>query len=121
MPAFAFTAPAEPLLDPRKVAVESHLRIGAAVELPRDRVFGVRGAHDAGRIILRFVLRTIAEELDARIPVAIARVVGDTVDDNEMIVGRIDAASDQLHGVARAEPNMKQTPIGRLVSKGADA
>jgi hypothetical protein len=38
-----------------------------------------------------------------------------------MIVGRIDAASDQLHGVAWAEPNMKQAPIGRFVSKGADA
>jgi hypothetical protein len=109
------------LLDARKVAVEPHLRIGAAVEFPRDRILGVRRAQDVGRIILRFVLWPIAEELDPCIAVAVARVVGDAVEDDEMIVGRIDATSDQLHGIARAEPDMQQTPIGRLVAKGADA
>src|SRR4051794_27853441 len=72
-------------------------------------------------MIFGIVLRPIAEEVDADIAVAVARVVGDAVDDDEMIIGCIDAASDQLHRVARTEPDMKQAPVRGLVAKGADA
>src|SRR4030095_5344302 len=74
------------LLDPREVAIETPLCIGATVELPRDRVLGVRSAQDVARVVLCLVLRPVAEELDACIAVLVARVVGDAIDDDEMIV-----------------------------------
>src|SRR3954447_4707748 len=107
--------------DPRGISVEAHGRVDAAVELARDCVLAVRLAHDLGGIIFGLVLRPIAEKFEADVAVLAAGVIRDTVHCDEMILRRIDAALDEMHAVARAEPDIKQASVVRLVAKGADA
>ena len=94
-----------------------------AMEQRRDLVFFLVLRQDFSSECFRIVLGLVAEELRIDVVPAAPQIVGDTVNDNKMIMRVVDAAAHKLNHIAVADPSEKLArlarPIGR--SEGADA
>src|SRR5216684_8654602 len=109
------------LINLGNVPGEFHRAIRAAVETRGDRIGFLAAGANLCREGFGIVLRRIAEQARALVeqaPVAIGR---DAVDDQEMILGSLDAAADELDRVARADPGRELPLVLRLHLERADA
>src|SRR5258708_7523447 len=106
---------ADRLLDRVDIAAEFQRTVMGGVERRRDLILGLVLLKNLGGERFGVVLGTIAQPLHVGVVPAAPKVVRDAVDHHEMIMRMVDAAADQLHHVAMADPGEKLARLDRPV------